>query len=223
MVETEEGLSAYEQISEYNACLNNILYWFANHVKILDRTQKKIVPYEMWPHLVEFIRDSYRYHENITLKSKQVGVSWALAGINLFDCYTPGANELELSKGKDEAAELLWKSHFIWEHLPPYLQLEKDHDGTFLFSFKNASRIMTFASTPDAGIGETASRATLDEHEFHEYARENYGHIRATVDAGAFLNVVSTSDPTRVDSNFKTLWRDARAGKNNLHPTFLHA
>jgi hypothetical protein len=33
--------------------------------------------------------------------------------------------------------------------------------------------------------------------------------------------VVSTADPTSIDSHFKTLWRNAKEGKNNFYPIFI--
>jgi hypothetical protein len=216
--------SIYDQVAEYVACVNNPLYWFEHYVKILDSTHQKIVSYEMWPHLVQFIRDLHTYDELIALKSKQVGVSWTLAGVAVHDCYSDGANIPMLSRGKQEASDLLFKAHFIWEQLPPFLKLKLLHEDTFFLQFeKTYGKIRALPSTEEAGIGLTASRAILDEHEYHEFAKENHGHIRPTIDAGAKLDIVSTADPTRIDSNFKTLWREARAGNNNLHPIFMPA
>jgi len=220
----EKDLNIQDQLEEYQKCVNNILYWTAHYVKIIDSTSKQIINYQMWPHLVEFIRDCYRYDQLICLKSKQVGVSWTIALVSLHDCYSTGANVLEFSKGQDEASDLLEKSHFIYKQLPPFLRLKPDHEGTLLLSFTDTdSRIKALPSTKDAGIGETASRVWMDEHEFHDFARENYGHVRATVDAGANLGIVSTVDPERIDTNFKSLWYGAKAGTNNLHPIFLGA
>jgi len=60
-----------------------------------------------------------------------------------------------------------------------------------------------------------------DENEFHPNAQENWAHLKPTIDAGAHGIVVSTADPTSIDSHFKILWREARAGNNNFYPIFI--
>jgi len=195
---------------------------FFEHVKILDATTNQIINYEMWPHLAEFIKAVFTYPQVIVLKSKQVGISWTLAALAVLWCDKVGANVIEISKGEDQAADLLSKSRFIEDHLPKYLQHERDKDGTFLIHFKNRhSRIHTVPSTPTAGLGETASLVICDENEFHPYASENWGNLKPTIDAGAHCIVVSTADPTSIDSHFKVLWREARRGNNNFYPLFI--
>ena len=195
---------------------------FFEHVKILDATTNQIVKYEMWPHLVEFIKFIVEYQQVITLKSKQVGVSWTLAAIALWWCYKTGSNVIMISKGESEAKELLRKARFIYSQLPKYLQLEVDREGAEQISFKTThSRIHTLPSTEYAGVGETASLVIWDENEFHPNDKENWAHLKPTIDAGAKGVVVSTADPTKINSHFKTLWREARNGNNNFYPIFI--
>ena len=195
---------------------------FFEHVKILDATTNQIVKYEMWPHLVEFIKFIVEYQQVITLKSKQVGVSWTLAALALWWCYKTGSNVIMISKGESEAKELLRKARFIYSQLPKYLQLEVDREGAEQISFKTThSRIHTLPSTEYAGVGETASLVIWDENEFHPNDKENWAHLKPTIDAGAKGVVVSTADPTKINSHFKTLWREARNGNNNFYPIFI--
>jgi len=153
------------------------------------------------------------------LKAKQIGWSWTIAGVAVEKCSRTGANVIEISKGEDQAADLLAKSRFIEENLPKHLRHELDKDGTFLIHFKNTqSRIHTVPSTVTAGLGETASIIFPDEHEFHPYAKENWAHLKPTIDAGAQCVMGSTAEPTNIDSNFKTIWRGAREGMGNYYP-----
>jgi hypothetical protein len=215
-----EELSVIDQLKDYLDIKDPLKFF--EHVKILDATTNQIIKYEMWPHLVEFIKAVYEYPQVIVLKSKQIGVSWTLAALALLWCNKIGANVIEISKGEDQASDLLSKSRFIADHLPKFLQHERDKDGTFLIHFKNKhSRIHTVPSTPTAGLGETASLVICDENEFHPYATENWGNLKPTIDAGAHCIIVSTADPTTIDSHFKVLWREARAGNNNFYPIFI--
>ena len=216
MIDTKE-LSVLDQIGQ-NIDTKDPLKFF-EHVKILDATTNQIIPYKMWPHLEYLIRAIYKWPLVIVLKSKQIGFSWAIGGIAVEWCNKIGTNVIEISKGEDQAADLLAKSKFIEENLPKHLQHERDKDGTFLIHFRNKqSRIHTVASTITAGLGETASLVVGDEHEFHPYAKENWGHLKATIDAGAHCILGSTSDPTNIDSNFKVLYRGAREGMGDYYP-----
>ena len=213
-------LSVIEQIEQRLEIIDPLEFF--KHVKILDSTTNQIIACEMWPHLVEVIKAILVHPLIIVLKSKQVGISWLLAAIAIWWCYKTGANVIMISKGEDEAGELLRKAKFIYSQLPSSLQLEILNAGAFKLSFKNKqSRIHTLPSTTAAGVGETASLVIWDENEFHPNAPENWAHLKPTIDAGAHGIVVSTSDPTSISSHFKTLWRNARDGKNNFYPIFI--
>jgi hypothetical protein len=217
---TETELPIIEQIGQKIDILNPLKFF--EYVKILDATTNQIIKYVMWPHLVEFIKAICEHTQIIVLKSKQVGISWTLAAIAIWWCYKTGGNVIMISKGETEAAELLRKAKFIYSQLPKYLQLKTGHDSVFSIDFEGKhSRIHTLPSTEYAGVGETASLVIWDENEFHPNAKENWAHLKPTIDAGAHGIVVSTADPTILDSHFKTLWREARAGRNNFYPIFI--
>ena len=218
--DTRKPLDLIEQITQKVSVRD--IHKFFKHVKILDATSNQIIPYELWPHLVEFIQAVLEHKQVIVLKSKQVGISWTLAAIAVWWCYKTGGNVIMISKGELEAAELLRKAKFIYGQLPPYLQQEKLREAVFEISFKKThSRIHTLPSTEYAGVGETASLVIWDENEFHPNAKENWAHLKPTIDAGAHGLVVSTTDPTSIDSHFKILWREARNGNNNFYPIFI--
>ena len=217
---SSENISIEEQIARRVEIITSPLE-LAKEAKILNATTSQIIQYELWPHLVEFIRVIYNNPLIICAKSKQVGVSWTLALMALHWCYKTGTNVIELSAGEREATTLLDKSRFILDHLPPYLQLTRIYDGASLMGFTNHSRIHTLPSTKNAGVGETASLVIMDENEFHEYASENYANIKPAVDAGAHMVIVSTIDPTRIDTHFRMLLQGALNGRNNFKPLFF--
>jgi len=216
MIEVKE-LSIEEQIGQKIDILDPLKFF--EHVKILDATTNQIIKYEMWPHLEYVIRAIYKWPLIIILKPKQVGISWTFGGIAVQWCDKTAANVIEISKGEDQAADLLAKSTFIESQLPKHLRHGKDHDGIFLVHFKKPnSRIHTVPSTITAGLGETASLAICDENEFHPYAEENWAHLKPTIDAGAHCIIGSTADPTNIDSHFKTIYRNSRKGKRGIYP-----
>jgi len=141
---------------------------------------------------------------------------------HLFLCHQPVTKVLCLSKGEDDAAELLDKSRFINSRMPNWLQLKVDHDGYRLLSFKDThAEILALPSTEDAGAGYTATHSTRDELDLHKNAEENFGNISPTIDAGASDLAMSTSKRIRPVSHFKTLYRNAKAGINGYYPMFF--
>jgi len=140
-----------EQVCEYIDTKDPLKFF--EHVKILDATTNEVIRYEMWPHLVEFIKAIFEHSQVIVLKSKQIGVSWTLAAIALWWCYKTGGNVIMISKGENEATELLRKARFIYSQLPKYLRLEVEREGAEQISFKNRhSRVHTLPSTEYAGV-----------------------------------------------------------------------
>jgi hypothetical protein len=210
-------LPVIEQIGQKIDILDPLKFF--EHVKILDATTNEIIKYEMWPHLEYVIKAIYKWQLVIVLKAKQIGISWTIGGIARHYCYKTATNVVEISSGEDQAADLLGKSKFIDSQLPSHLQQKKDNDGTFLVHYERPrSRIHTLPSTEKAGLGETGSIVFCDENEFHPYAERNWGHLKPLIDAGGHCVVVSTDDPTNINSHFKTLWRGAREGRGDFYP-----
>jgi len=220
-IETEVP-NALEQIHELARVKYNPYHFFENYVYILDSTTNRIIKYEFWEHLQFLIAAMIKYPLVLVMKSKQIGVSWTLAGIAYEDGYKTGANVLEISAGQIEAAELLDKSRKIRSYLPKFLQLELDADGAELISFKaTKARIRALPSTKGAGLGQTASRVISDENDFHAEADDNYANLKPTTDAGTPYIAVTTMNGDKSESLFRTLWAGAKEMKNGFYPIFM--
>ena len=210
-----------DKASEFmEAYTNPFKFW--DYVKILDPDRNAIIPFEQWEHLRKLIEVFLKYRLIVILKSKQVGVSWSLAKYALHETYKTGANILEMSRGENEAIDLLSKSRFIYSQLPGWLQLEKEHDGMTLMSFKAPkSRIVALSSTSSSGVGQTGSLVIIDEADFQDNLEMSYSTLKATVDAGGQMIIASTRDITRANSFFIDLYMRAKRGENGFFPIFL--
>ena len=193
------------------------------------------VEYKLWPHLVEFYRALQTYKFIDCVKSKQIGISWALAITALREIMTiPGWSVLEISKGMVEAQELLAKSAIVYKNLPDWLKSipeyrEPNPNSTEQFGFEAlGSVIQAFPSTKDAGIGKTSGRVIHDEADFHEFYLTNLSHTSATVrdSPERKLVAVSTINDTKQDSDFQQHWKRGEgsgypeAGKNGYKALF---
>jgi hypothetical protein len=203
--------------------------YFLRYVRIQEpgELERK---YEIWPHLVEFFDALHKFPRIIVLKSKQIGISWALAVDTTKHILTvPGANVSEISNVELSAKSLLEKSQTVYNHLPEWLKnvgnrpFTRYPDSTEAFGLKEMrSQIRALTSTKTSSIGENLSRGIHDEADFHEYFEDNFAHTDPATRKGQLI-VVSTADKTKPDSFFKNLYKNARAGKNDFKPFFFGA
>jgi len=210
------------------------IFSFLPYVKIQE-PGKLALPYELWSHLTDFFTALDQYKLIVMVKSKQIGISWALSVYALrYILTTPGGNVLEISKGDKEARELLAKSVIIYNNLPDWMKNESiyskpEPNSGEQFGFKEMhSRITSFPSTETAGLGQTAGLVIHDESDFHELFEQNIGHTLATVSDSPErkLIAVSTVNDTKSDTYFQRLYKGAmgsgypEAGSNNFHALF---
>lgn len=203
--------------------------YFLKYVKIQEPGQLAL-EYKLWPHLIEFFQALEDYRLNILIKSKQVGISWALASRVLRELMTvPGCNILELSSGEKEAQKLLAKTKIIFNNLPEWLREVPDYEiganSTEQFGFKGMRSLVTaLPSTEKAGIGETSGWVIHDEADFHDYFEINLGHTLSTVSDSPTrkLTIVTTLDSSKPDSIVREMFKAAQAGLNDFHPIFYN-
>ena len=210
-----------EQLFELGKIRESI-FNFLPYVKIQEPGNLR-APYILWEHLIDFYRHLSTEQLLAVVKSKQIGISWALAIQALWEVMTKeGWKVLEISQGDTYARELLAKSQIVFNNLPEWIKgqplYELEYSSTEKFGFKVlGSEIVTFASVETAGLGYTAGRVIHDESDFHKYYETNIGHTKVTV-ADSFerkLVTVSTIDYTNPDSYFQ---RQCKAGSGSGSP-----
>ena len=197
---------------------------FLPYVKILEPPPNGgEVEFQLWPHLIE-MADALDTHRLIAqVKAKQIGASWEAAGRALWMAqYNPGAVVPMYSKGERESKDLLAKSKYIYDRLPPHLQTPLKGGGNvqeLVFPAMD-SRILALPSTKDAGIGIASPLVIMDEADFHEYLGETYDiAAKPTIDAGGGLWMLSTINPATIVSPFRTIVQgagDREPGENGF-------
>lgn len=129
------------------------------------------------------------------------------------------------SQGEDEAKVLLDKARFVHLQLPDYLRVSKGKDQETLLSFPSIySEIRALPSTERAGHGYAASLVIRDELEHHLYAEQNLAAVGPAVDrVGGQMIDLSTTNRQKLNTHFKTRYREARTGKSDACAVFLGA
>jgi hypothetical protein len=99
------------------------------------------------------------------------------------------------------------------------MSLDPDHRYEVGFPAMR-SGIRALPATRDAGRGITATLVIADEQDFHPYAKENYGALKPTIDAGGQLVAVSTANKMKQDSVFRDLYRLGKSGDTSFEAAF---
>ncbi len=169
---------------------------------------------------LEWILDN---DQTITLKGRQLGVTWVWAGLALhYLLFRPGSDVLIYSIKEDDAVEVVNRIWDMYTSLPdhfknmvrvlkptrgahPSTRIEVEHpDG-------RVSTITGMPGTKSAGHSRSAALVIFDEASRQDYARELWkAVIPATGDKGGKIGVVSTangmSDGKGMGNFFHEVW-----------------
>lgn len=232
--------------------------YFANFVKCVDSRSGDTFQFQMLSqdecleHGLPFHGDDWFWQreyldwvlendQTITLKGRQLGVTWVWAMLCLYDAlFTPGADILIYSIKEEDAVQVIGRIWDMWLSVPEWL---KDHLGVRVIKPTRGARPSTtieyehaggkvstitgMAATKSAGHGRSAKRILFDEASRQEYARDLWkAVIPAMGDTGGAIGVVSTangmSDGKGQGNFFHELWLGAgKVDYPKLKATFL--
>jgi len=135
------------------------------YCKLLDPETLKVEPMQAWPHILSLLTFWATNKRTVTLKSRQMGASWAIALLALHHAgWNKYATVLVLNYNQTEAAKLLRKMKVLWLCLPLSIRPEVVGEwATDHVTFKNGSRVMALPVTENAGAGETPTLVVIDE------------------------------------------------------------
>lgn len=177
--------------------------------------------------------------QTITLKGRQLGVTWVWAGLALwYLLFRPGSDVLVYSIKEDDAIEVVNRIWDMWLSLPPHFKamvkvlkptrgvrpsnrIELEHpDG-------RVSTVTGMPATEKAGHSRSAALVIFDEASRQDHARGLWkAVIPASGDKGGKIGVVSTangmSDGGGLGNFFHELWVGAgNANYPTLKAVFL--
>ena len=128
---------------------------------------------------------------SVTLKARQLGVSWLAAIFALHVAlFRPGASVLLLSRGQDDADKLLAKVSFVYQRLPEWLKPEGAVVLTRSIRFPSLdSEVLSLPASKGVGRSRTATLVVLDEWAFQPWARAIFLAIKAVVEKGRLIGI----------------------------------
>lgn len=154
--------------------------------------------FKLWPVQAELLWALLLNRLVLILKSRQLGVSWICCWYVLWLCFwQAGKLALLLSRGQDEANEMLRRVRVLYERLPEWIRQAGPSVvklNTEEIAWSNGSRVQSLPASPGSGRSYTASVAIMDEAAFMAYASEVYTAMKPTIDAGGQLIILSTAN-----------------------------
>lgn len=211
------------EIREGLKCQKSALYFIYQYVQIYDATRREWVPFHLYPAQVEVLNALLTNSLLVILKARQLGMTWLVLAFILWSMlFHPIVTALLFSKRDDEATYLLGVERLkgMYDRLPPFLKarsIEVDNDHEWLLSQGSIAR----AFPTSAGDSYTASIVFVDEADLVPDLNRLMNSAKPTIDAGGKLILLSRVDKTKPQSEFKNIYRAAKAGANGWHPIFL--
>jgi hypothetical protein len=159
--------------------------------------QHGMVWFDLWDLQRDVLELAVTYREVVVLKARQLGVSWALALLALWDCLVyPVGLTLVVSIGEDEASEFIDKVRVLYQSLPTWMQqsfpVEVDNSAEFTIRHHGGSdsTVQAMSSTGSAGRSKSARRVIGDERAWWKNAAARMTSLRATfADGGSYIDV----------------------------------
>ena len=207
---------------ERERCADDDAYFIDRYVYIYDNESAAWVRFGLWPEQRDALHVMNTEQQTVFLKARQVGLSWlSLAKILHETQFRPISASNIFSLRENEAAYLLGRERFrgMWERLPIPLRSALTGDNVTHLAFANGSHVRAFPTT--AGDSYAATLALVDEADLVPDLNRLLRRVKPSIDAGGRIMLVSRSDKANPESEFKRIYRAARAGQTDWKAFFL--
>ena len=155
--ETKNDYSNETHLLELLQCIEDPLFFMKNFMKVQHPTKGalKFDPYKYQ----EKIIDAFANHRNtILMAARQTGKTTCSAGFLLWKAmFTPDTTILVVANKYLQALEIMDRIRYIYENVPNHIRAGVTEYNKGNISFDNGSRIVSRATSPDAGRGLSIS------------------------------------------------------------------
>ncbi len=203
-------LDAYtlENIEEFKKCHASCLYFVENYLYTQHPTKGR-VPFAPYEFQKDIINSFANYKDVIVTVSRQCGkTTCAAAFILWFAMFNPNSTILVVANKQVQAQEIIERIKFFYENMDEnnWLRSGIVEYNKQSIVFDNGSRIISRATTKDAGRGLSLSLLYIDEMGFipPRIAQEFWTAISPTLSTGG--KCIVTSTPNGDTDIFSQLW-----------------
>lgn len=226
------GVLAAARRSEWQQCRDDPEYFVDHYVYIEDKdTEQLYIPFRMWDGQRRTLRDFLAHRLTVVLKARQLGFTWlGLSFAVWMLLFQPGKTVAGLSKGEEEAKELVRRMEAILLNLGAFVREKTQSAGwdgpvyektamqiCIRFPGGLCSRFKVYASSANVGRSITANLVLIDEWAFQENAEKIFKAIFPTVNRKNGGKVIGISTIAR-GTLFEEIFTDPA---NSWHKVFL--
>lgn len=207
---------------EWLKCSRSFPYFVDSYCTIYDASAGEWVPFRLWPAQLDAAETLVNNLLVILLKARQLGLTWLVLAFALWlMLFRPAATVLLFSRRDDEAVHLLDdRLKGLYRRLPEWMHVREIlGDSAHTWQLSNGSEARAFPTT--AGDSYTATLAIVDEADLVPDLGQLMRAVKPTIDGGGRMVLLSRSDKSRPQSDFKRIYRAARLGQNSWRPVFL--
>lgn len=213
---------ARQRTVEYLKCDASPAYFINTYGTLYDAIAGDWIPFKLWPAQLETTRGIHIHRLSVILKARQEGLTWlCLAYAMWLMLFRAMATILLFSRRDDEAVHMLDdRLKGMYSRLPRWLQCrEVVESNAHEWVLSNGSVARAFPTT--AGDSYTASFALVDEADLIPDLNALMRAVKPTIDAGGQMILLSRSDKSKPESEFKQIYRAAKQGLTEWHAIFL--
>lgn len=228
-MEKARGNLRPHQIDELRAqelarCYHSYVYFVNNYCHIYDSVEKAWIPFTLWQAQRSALRDIHEHQLTVILKARQLGISWLSLSYALWQIlFRPIAAVSVFSRRETDAAYLIGKERLrgMFDALPPWMKMGhiSTTDSVLEWVLENGSSVRAFST--NSGDGYVSTLAIVDEADLSPDLNKLMRSVKPTIDNGGKLILLSRTNKSEPESEFKNIYRGAKGGENGWHPIFI--
>lgn len=213
-----------ERAKELGKCYDSYLYFIDNYVMIYDSVESGWIPFHLWDAQRELLKQIHVNQLTIILKARQLGISWLSLAYALWSVvYRPIAAVALFSRRDNEALYMLSNDRLrgMYNHLPLWMKgrLRAETDSGHEWILSSGSAVRAFPTS--AGDGYVSTLAIVDEADLAPDLNKLMRSVKPTIDNGGKLILLSRTDKSQPESEFKRIYRASKTGENGWSHLFI--
>jgi hypothetical protein len=220
-----------QNLIDLTRCFEDPVYFIDNFMKVQHAT-KGSIPLKMWDYQYEMVK---AFHENryvVALTGRQLGKTTIAAAYLLWKAmFTPDTTILIAANTYNQALEIMDRIRYGYENLPNFIRAGQTEYNKGTIAFDNGSKIISRATSPNAGRGLSVSVLYLDEFAFvaPNIGRDFWTAMLPVLSTGG--SCIITSTPKSDEDQFAEIYKNAlnntdeygnplpgKVGKNGFFP-----
>jgi hypothetical protein len=190
-------------------CLEDPLYFMKTFMKV-QHPIKGAIQFHPYPFQERMIKAFHQQRFVICMAARQSGKTTVAAGYLLWKAmFTPDTTILIAANKLVQALEIMDRVRYAYENLPNHIRAGVTEYNKGTIAFDNGSKIVSRATSGDAGRGLSVSLLYCDEFAFvpPNMSQEFWTSIQPVLSTGGACIITST--PKSDEDQFAQIWKGA--------------